>query len=147
MHQNASKLMNQKTTVCEFAQRVLKEQNPTGTDAAAIEVDKFVRNKERVWVSMFDMALIQFSFLGTAVLEPIASGFHGISKRGLEDLIYTWKVISYKLGISGKYSIFEDERYEMVYALCKLILEQEYILHMVRLNCLWIIWLFEENLN
>lgn len=129
MHRNANKLMNEKTSVYEFAKRVLKEQDPE-IDEATIE--KYVRNKDRVWVSMFDMALIQWSFLGPGLLEPIASGFHGISKESLEDLIYTWKVLSYKLGINSNYSILEDGNYESVYALCKLILEQEYMLHMVR---------------
>ena len=68
------------------------------------------------------------------MIEPRAGGFHGLTKRDIEDIVYVWKVLSYKLGIPGKYSIFEDERYEMIYALCKLILEQEYILHMVSLS-------------
>ena len=132
MHHNASKLMNQKTSVCDFAKRVLREQNP---GAETIEVEKLIRNKNRVWISQYDMALIQFSFVGAALLEPKSSGLHGISKQGLEDVIYTWKVICYKIGISGKYSIFEEVDYEMVYALCKLIWEQEYLPHMVRIAC------------
>ena len=128
MHRNANTLMNQKTSVYEFAKRVLQEQDPEVGEA---EIEAYVRNKDRVWISMFDMALIQWSFLGPAMLEPVAAGFHGISRQGLEDLIYTWKVFSYKLGINANYSILEDGNYETVYALCKLILEQEYILHMV----------------
>lgn len=128
MHQNANRLMNQKISVYEFAKRVLKEQDPN-IDEATIE--QYVRNKDRVWVSMFDMAIVQWGVIGCAVLEPRGAGFHGLSRKDMEDILFVWKVLSYKLAISSRFSIFEDERYEMVYALCKLILEQEYLLHMV----------------
>lgn len=128
MHKNVNKMMNQKISVFEFAKKVLKEQDPN-IDEATIE--QYVRHKDRVWVSMFDMAVVQWGVLGCAILEPRGGGFHGLTKQQMEDILYMWKVLSYKLAITGKFSIFEDVRYEKVYALCKLILEQEYILHMV----------------
>lgn len=131
MHLNVTKQMNKKTSVYEFAKKVLKEQDPEIDETTIVQ---YIRNKDRVWVSMFDMALVQFGVIAFAILEPRAGGFHGIRRQDLEDFIYVWKVLSYKMGISAKYSIFEDERYEFVYALCKLMFEQEYILHMVSTN-------------
>lgn len=61
----------------------------------------------------------------------MAAGLHGAKKVEFEDLIYVWKVLSYKIGIDSKYNLFEDVNFDMVYAICKLVLEQEYILHMV----------------
>ena len=106
----------------------MKEFNP---NLDGKELEKFIRSKDRVWVSQMDMALIQWAFLGCAVLEPLACGFHGLNKNDIEDLIYTWKVFSYKLGIDPKYSLIEEIDYDLVYTMCKLVLEQEYLLHMV----------------
>ena len=103
MHINVNRLMNERASVFEFAKKVLKEQDPEIDER---NIENFIRNKNRVWVSMFDMALVQFGVIGFAVIEPRAGGFHGISKEGLEHILYVWKVLSYKLGISGKYSIF-----------------------------------------
>ena len=131
MHKNANKMMNQKTSVYEFARRVLAGQLPN-TDE--LEVEKYVRSRNRVWVSMYDMALIQWAFMGIAALEPEASGFHGITKEEFEHILFVWRVISYKLGISEQYSIIGDCNYDHFYAISKLILEQEYIPHMVRIS-------------
>lgn len=57
MHMSVCKQMNQKTSVFEFAKKVLKEQDPNIDEST---IDQYVRNKDRVWVSMFDMALVQW---------------------------------------------------------------------------------------
>ena len=61
----------------------------------------------------------------------MAAGLHGAAREDIEDIIYIWKVISYKLGIDPKYSLIEDSNFDLIYAMCKMVLEQEYILHMV----------------
>ena len=48
MHANASKIMNKKTSVFEFAKKVLKESNSEIKDE---EVELYIRNKNRVWIS------------------------------------------------------------------------------------------------
>ena len=61
----------------------------------------------------------------------MASGLHGASRQDIEDIIYVWKIVSYKLGVDPKYSLIEDSNFDLIYAMCKMVLEQEYILHMV----------------
>lgn len=78
--------------------------------------------------------MIQWSFLGCLVLEPRACGLHNGNKEILEDIIYAWKVIAYKLGIDPKYSLLEEVNYDLIYAMFKIILEQEYLLHMENLS-------------
>lgn len=65
MHKNAYRMMNKKSTVCEFAKNVLNENKEKFKDQ---KIEKYIRNKNRVWISQFDMALIQWSFLGCCIL-------------------------------------------------------------------------------
>lgn len=65
MHLNANKMMNQKISVYEFAKKVLKEHN---SDIKDDEIVNYIRSVDRVWISMYDMALIQWAFLGCLVL-------------------------------------------------------------------------------
>lgn len=78
--------------------------------------------------------LIQWSFLGCLTLEPEASGLHNCTREVIEDMYYGWKVLSHRLGIDPKYSLVEDINYDLNYAMCKIILEQEYLLHMENLS-------------
>lgn len=52
MHANACKMMNNRVSVFDFAKRVLKETNPNVKDE---EVEQYIRSKDRVWVSQYDM--------------------------------------------------------------------------------------------
>ena len=58
-------MMNEKISVYEMAKKVLKENKQDFKDE---NIEKYIRNRDRIWVSQFDMALIQWSFLGCLIL-------------------------------------------------------------------------------
>ena len=80
---------------------------------------------------MLDMALFQWALIGSAVLEPRTGGLQGLSRKDMEDIFHTLRMFSFVIGIGDQFNIFADERYESVYALCKLIQEHEYIPRLV----------------
>lgn len=50
MHKNAGKLMNSKISVYEFTKKMLEETNKEDNNNT-IDVERFIKRKERTWVS------------------------------------------------------------------------------------------------
>lgn len=73
------------------------------------------------------MALTQWAFLGPLILEPYGCGIHAGSKEKLLEIIYNWKVISHRLGIEEEFSLFSELDFDLIYAMCKLMFEQDYL--------------------
>lgn len=54
MHQSVSKLMNDKSSkisVYEFVKKMLKETGKTDEEIEKIDIEKIIKNKDRIWVS------------------------------------------------------------------------------------------------
>ena len=79
---------------------------------------------------MLDMTLFQWVLIGS-VLEPRTGGLQGLSRKDMEDIFHALRMFSFVIGISDRFNIFADERYESVYALCKPIQEHEFIPRLV----------------
>lgn len=73
------------------------------------------------------MALTQWAFIGIAFLEPTACGMHAATKETLVEIAYLWKVLGYKIGIEDEFNLYQELDYDLIYTMCKLILEQEYL--------------------
>lgn len=131
MHENVSKLMSSKVSVYDFVKKMLEEQNKENGDVdkkvEEEEIIKIIKRKDRVWVSQADMAITQWVSYGLMVLEPRSVGVHGGSKEKLVEIAYVWRVLSWKIGIDDEFNLFDELDFDLLYAICKLILEQEYI--------------------
>lgn len=52
---------------------------------------------------------------------------HGGSKEKLMEIAYIWRVMGYKIGIEDRFNLFNELDFDLIYAMCKLIFEQEYL--------------------
>ena len=52
---------------------------------------------------------------------------HAANKEKLLEIAYLWKVLGYKIGIEDRFNLFNELDYDLIYAMCKLIFEQEYL--------------------
>ena len=43
------------------------------------------------------------------------------------EIAYLWKVLGYKIGIEDRFNLLNDLDYDLIYTMCKLILEQDYL--------------------
>lgn len=64
---------------------------------------------------------------GPLMLEPYSCGVHGATKETLVEIAYLWRVLSWKIGIDDEFNILDELDFDLIYAICKIILEQEYI--------------------
>ncbi|XP_015788818.1 uncharacterized protein LOC107365764 [Tetranychus urticae] len=55
--------------------------------------------------SLYDIILSEFPFVGLFVNYPEACGAHGITREELEQVLYTWRVFGYALGVDDKYNV------------------------------------------
>ncbi|XP_041353380.1 uncharacterized protein LOC121371508 [Gigantopelta aegis] len=72
---------------------------------------------EDVFLSQYDMALVQSGFMGMITMYPESFGIQKNITR-LDDYIYFWSGIGHLLGISDKNNICNDG-YGKAYAVCK----------------------------
>lgn len=73
------------------------------------------------------MALTQWAFIGILILEPYSCGMHAASKEKIVEIAYLWKVMGYKIGIEDEFNLFNELDFDLIYTMCKLILEQDYM--------------------
>lgn len=69
-----------------------------------------------VYLSQYDMGLVQCGFMGAIILYPDKIGIH-CSTYDLDDYVYFWRWIGYLLGIDDKYNICNGG-YEQAYEIC-----------------------------
>ena len=70
-----------------------------------------------VFLSQYDMALVQSGFMGMITMYPESFGIER-NISGLDDYIYFWRGIGHLLGISDKNNICNDG-YDKAYLICK----------------------------
>ncbi|XP_041351132.1 uncharacterized protein LOC121370097 [Gigantopelta aegis] len=70
-----------------------------------------------VFLSQYDMALVQSGFMGMITMYPESFGLEKNVSR-LDDYIYFWRGIGHLLGVSDKNNICNDG-YGKAYAVCK----------------------------
>lgn len=80
------------------------------------------------------MAIVLWGFLGAFILEPLACGAHGCTKETFIEICYVWKVFCYKIGIDDEYSLIRDLDYDLIYTMCKLVFEQEFLPYLENCN-------------
>lgn len=92
--------------------------------------DKFMvpgANGEPVkWITQWDMALSQFSFIGLAILHPSRSGFIAASRQELELINYYWRVLGHLMGIRDEFNVCHFDNHEDTVELNRLIMEHGY---------------------
>lgn len=74
-----------------------------------------------------DEVLTQWAFIGILILEPLSAGFHGGSKEKLVEIAYLWRVFGYKIGIEDRFNLFDELDFDLIYTICKLVFEQQYL--------------------
>jgi len=126
MHRNAGKLMNSKISIYDFVKKMIEETTNENNNNT-IDVEKFIKRKERTWVSQADMALTQWAFIGVLIIEPYSCGMHAGSKEFLVEIAYIWRVLGHKIGIEDQFNLFNDLDFDLIYTMSKLVLEQHYI--------------------
>ncbi len=73
--------------------------------------------KDNLYFSQFDMALVQSGFMGLPVLYPREFGIH-CTISDLEDYIHFWRGIGYLLGIDDQFNICSGN-YAETFLICK----------------------------
>lgn len=66
------------------------------------------KKPDKVYVSQYDMGLVQSGFFGAVLMYPKEFGIK-CSSEELADYVFVWRVIGYKLGIHDDYNICRPE--------------------------------------
>ena len=80
------------------------------------EVKNDDRNDNYVYLSQYEMGIVQSGFMGSIIMYPEKFGIH-CSIDDLDDYVYFWRWIGYLLGIDDKYNICIDG-YERAITIC-----------------------------
>lgn len=72
-----------------------------------------------VYLSQYDMGLVQCGFMGAIIMYPDKLGLK-CSKDNLDDYVYFWRWIGYLLGVNDEYNICMGG-YDNAYKICKAI--------------------------
>ena len=75
------------------------------------------KNSNRVWISQYDMSLVQCGFMGAIIMYPAEFGIR-CSKGDLDDYVYFWRCVGYFLGIKDRNNICYGG-YDVACKLCK----------------------------
>lgn len=78
-----------------------------------------------VWVSQYDMVVTQWAFYGLHLMHPKACALYHITDDELYEIVYSWRVISYFIGIDDRFSLWSDNL-EKTQQLCHLLFEEVY---------------------
>lgn len=70
-----------------------------------------------VYLSQYDMALVQVGFMGAITMYPLGFGLV-LSKGELEDYIHFWRGIGYILGVKDEFNVCQGN-YEETFNVCK----------------------------
>lgn len=71
----------------------------------------------RMWISQYDMSLVQCGFMGAIIMYPAEFGIK-CSKEDLDDYVYFWRWVGFFLGIKDRNNICY-RGYDVAYKLCK----------------------------
>lgn len=75
------------------------------------------RNNAKVHLSQYDMALVQFGFMGYIILYP-KYFYLRHTEEDLDNYVYFWYIIGYLLGVEDEFNICSVD-YRQTYNLCK----------------------------
>ena len=75
------------------------------------------KNSNRVWISQYDMSLVQYGFIRAIIMYPAEFGIR-CSKEDLDDYVYFWRCVGFFLGIKDSFNICCGG-YDVAYKLCK----------------------------
>lgn len=80
-------------------------------------VAKSMKTADKVFISQYDMGLVQCGFMAAVFMYPDKFGIK-CSKQDLLDFAYYWRGLGYILGISDEYNVCQGN-YEEIYGICK----------------------------
>lgn len=83
-----------------------KRENSTEINGARTSRKSHVGPK-RVYLSQYEMGLVQSGFIGVTIMYPKEFGIH-CTVEELDDYVYFWRWMGYLLGIDDKYNICID---------------------------------------
>ncbi|KAK3603087.1 hypothetical protein CHS0354_015783 [Potamilus streckersoni] len=75
------------------------------------------RHDNKIYISQYDMAVVQSGFFGAIIMYPSKFGIH-CKMADLDDYVYFWRWIGYCLGVRDENNICLDG-YKLAYKLCK----------------------------
>ncbi|KAL3842533.1 hypothetical protein ACJMK2_020534 [Sinanodonta woodiana] len=75
------------------------------------------RHDNKIYLSQYDMAIVQSGFFGAIIMYPSKFGIR-CTVADLDDYVYFWRWIGYCLGIRDEYNICHGG-YKLAYKLCK----------------------------
>lgn len=111
MHRNVQRIMNEKFTVKDHYGRT------------------------RAWMTQYDVAITQFSFLGLALIHPEKCGLIAATEEELELIAYYWRVLGHMMGLELEFNTFQYDRYEDIHKFLTLMFDQEFKSKLNRENC------------
>lgn len=94
-------------------------------NTTAGELSKPPKIAPNVWVSQYDMVVTQWAFYGLQLMYPNACGLYHITEKELYEIVYTWRVISYFIGIDDQFSLWA-ENLDKTQQLCHLMFDEVY---------------------
>lgn len=75
------------------------------------------KHNDKVWISQYDMSLVQCGFMGALIMYPDKFGIR-CSIKDLDDYVYFWRWVGYLLGIKDRNNICYGG-YVTAYNICK----------------------------
>lgn len=87
---------------------------------------KDLHNQPHKWMTQYDIALTQFSFIGLAMLFPAKSAMIAATNEELELINYYWRVLGFMMGIEDEYNACQFDKYEDIKQFMSLIFEHEF---------------------
>lgn len=78
-----------------------------------------------VWLSQYDMVLIEWSIIAPVLLNPKDCGIHDLTREQAEDLIHYWAIATYNVGIKEEFNILRSGNYDEAYYICKRLLDRD----------------------
>jgi len=78
-----------------------------------------------LWLSQYDMVLIEWSIIAPILLNPNACGIHDMTRSQAEDLIHYWAITTHNVGIKEEFNIMRSGNYDEAYYICKRLLDKD----------------------
>lgn len=85
-----------------------------------------LHGQEHKWMTQYDVALTQFSFIGLAMLFPAKSAMIAATSEHLELINYYWRVLGFMMGIEDTFNACQFDKYDDIKEFMRLIFEREF---------------------
>lgn len=87
---------------------------------------KDLHGREHKWMTQYEVAITQFSFIGLSMLYPAKSAMIAAKPEELELINYYWRVLGYLMGMEDEFNACQFDKYEDIKEFMRLIFENEF---------------------